>query len=449
MDTLGFFRGMVAAQKKGSAVGVCSICSAHPLVVEAALAHAQRAGGPVRGYPFGQSAVLIESTVNQVNQLGGYTGMTPRDFRAFIESGAASAGFPPDRIILGGDHLGPYPWRTRPSGEAMSLAHGLVAACVRAGYSKIHLDASMPLCGDPVDGAGGLDPRLAAQREAELAQTAETAFREYAGSHPDACPPVYVIGTEVPAPGGMGSGHEGTDVTDPREFLQTVSLCEEAFRSRGLAGAWDRVIACVAQPGVEYADRSVHRYNRALAEPLCRTARSTRGLVIEGHSTDYQSAASLRELVEDGIAILKVGPALTFAMRECLFGLELIERELVPPHGGRRLSLLAETLDRAMLENPEHWKSYYAGSEEQEQLSRKYSFSDRSRYYWAVPAVQKSLGVLMANLRAIEIPLPLLSQYLPLQYRGVIEGRCGSDPDTLVRRSIIAVLEDYASATGS
>ena len=436
MNTLQFFRDIVAAQKRGSPAGVCSVCSAHPTVVDAALLHAKRLGLPV----------LIESTVNQVNQLGGYTGMTPRDFRAFILSRAGSAGFPPERIILGGDHLGPYPWLSRRSPEAMSLARELVVACIHAGYAKIHLDASMPLAEDPLEGEGALDPRLAAEREAELAQAAETAFQDYQRVHPSSAPPVYVIGTEVPAPGGIASGHQGAVVTGSAELERTVSLCKEEFLRRGLMDAWGRVVACVAQPGVEYGDGTVQRYDREKAAPLCRTARTIPGLVMEGHSTDYQSAASLRRLVEDGVAIVKVGPALTFAMRECLFSLELIEKELSSPGSGQSLSSLSETLDAAMREDPTHWAGYYTGSEEQKRLSRRYSFSDRSRYYWAVPAVQESRGVLMRNLGKSGIPLPLLSQHLPLQYRRVIEGRCALDPESLVRESVIMVLEDYAPA---
>jgi D-tagatose-1,6-bisphosphate aldolase subunit GatZ/KbaZ len=434
VDTRELFHDIIAAQKAGRAAGVFSVCSAHPLVLEAAMLEAARGSRPL----------LVESTVNQVNQLGGYTGMTPLDFRAFLESLALSAGFPQDRIIVGGDHLGPYPWRSRPSDEAMALARDLVAACVGCGYAKIHLDASMPLGGDPVDSVGALDPRLAAVREAELAQAAETAFKEHRRTHTNAAPPVYVIGTEVPAPGGIVSGNGGVGVTDPRELQQAVSLCERAFRERGLSDAWSRVIACVAQPGVEYGDRTVHRYDRQEAAPLCRAARAFGGLVIEGHSTDYQSASSLRQLVEDGIAILKVGPALTFAMRECLFAFEGIERELIPARAD--VSALAETLDGAMLNDPTHWKGYYTGSEEQKRLSRKYSFSDRSRYYWSAPSVQKSLTVLMENLRATSVPLPLMSQYLPLLYRRVVDGRCAESPEALLRESVVVVLEDYAAA---
>jgi len=438
VSALELFRGIVAAQKKGTAVGVCSICSAHPAVIDAAF----RSGAA------GQKPVLIESTVNQVNQAGGYAGMTPGDFRAFIQSRAGECGFPPDRIILGGDHLGPYPWRKRPAAVAMELARELVAACVSAGYEKIHLDASMPLGGDATSSFGGLDPAVAAQREAELAQAAEAAFQELARARPGISPPVYVVGTEVPAPGGITGGSRGVAVTRAAELNETVALCRESFQSHGLRGAWDRVIACVAQPGVEFGDGTIQRYDREKAAELCGAARAAPGLVIEGHSTDYQSPSTLRQLVEDGIAILKVGPALTFAMRECLFSLERMERELAPIRGFNGLSNLAETLDRAMRENPASWQDYYAGSDAEVRFSRVYSFSDRCRYSWTAPGVRQSVAVLFRNLAEKEMPLTLLSQHVPHLYPLIADGRLAAEPQALVRESICLVLEGYAAATG-
>jgi D-tagatose-1,6-bisphosphate aldolase subunit GatZ/KbaZ len=42
-----------------------------------------------------------------VDQFGGYTGMTPADFRGFVCQLADSLDFPQSQLILGGDHLGP------------------------------------------------------------------------------------------------------------------------------------------------------------------------------------------------------------------------------------------------------------------------------------------------------------------------------------------------------
>jgi D-tagatose-1,6-bisphosphate aldolase subunit GatZ/KbaZ len=435
---LGFFRDLVDRQKRRIAAGIASVCSAHRSAWEAAFHQAAADGLPV----------LIESTANQVNQFGGYTGMTPETFHSVVLECAAARGFAAERLILGGDHLGPYPWRAERADAAMEKAHGLVAACVRAGYSKLHLDTSMPLGGDPADAQGGLDPWLAARRQAQLAETAERTLAERHGA-PDAAP-VYVIGTEVPTPGGVVGGEEDVPVTRAEDLLETVSLCREAFHERRLDDAWSRVCAVVAQPGVEFGDQGVHEYSRDRASALCAAVRALPGIVLEGHSTDYQRPRRLRELVEDGVAILKVGPALTFALRQCLFGLERIEHELLAGAAGTTLSGLAETLEAAMRAQPSHWQSYHRGDARQKRLARMYSFSDRSRYYWAVPDVRDSVARLLANLRGVTIPLPLLSQFLPHEYHSLREGRIGSDPEDLVRESVRRVLEEYSrAATGN
>jgi D-tagatose 6-phosphate 4-epimerase len=118
----------VASRRRGQPEGITSVCSAHPLVLRAALRHGRENG----------SRVLIEATCNQVNHLGGYTGMQPADFVALVEKIADEEGFPVDRIILGGDHLGPNPWRNRPAQEAMVEAEEMVAAFIKAGFRKIH-----------------------------------------------------------------------------------------------------------------------------------------------------------------------------------------------------------------------------------------------------------------------------------------------------------------------
>jgi len=430
----GLFRQIVAAKKGGTAVGVVSVCSAHPLVLQAAMEQAREDGLPL----------LIESTVNQVNQFGGYTGMRPADFAAFVAEIACGAGFPSGRLLLGGDHLGPYPWRREQAALAMEKARSLVADSVLAGYAKLHLDASMPLAGDTPDPRHGLDPALIARREAELAGASEAAFREHRREAAPAEEPVYVIGTDVPSPGGIAAEGEGVPLTTPAELRRTVDFCAEAFGAAGLAEAWGRVCAVVVQPGVEFGDRSVHSYDRGRAAGLCAAARQLPGMVLEGHSTDYQSPARLRELVEDGVAVLKVGPALTFAVREALFALEHVEGELAA--GGGEASGLREALDQAMLADPSHWRSYYRGEERELRLARRFSLLDRCRYYWTVPSVQRAVERLVANLRTRPLPWPLLSQYLPRQSARVLEGALPAEPLALVRDAVREVLRVYSAA---
>jgi D-tagatose-1,6-bisphosphate aldolase subunit GatZ/KbaZ len=174
-------------------------------------------------------------------------------------------------------------------------------------------------------------------------------------------------------------------------------------------------------------------------------------LVYEAHSTDYQTPGRLRQLVEDHFCILKVGPWLTFALREALFALEAIEKELAaatPQGPGAGLSEVRAALDRAMVERPEHWSSYYRGSAGEQRFKRAWSLSDRCRYYWPVPEVRQAVARLEANLRAAPIPPSLLSLHLGRQYRLVREGRLAPDPRTLAESRVREVLEVYDAACG-
>ena len=425
---------VVRRQKAGIPAGSASICSALPLVLEAAMQEASQAG----------SLVLLESTCNQVNQFGGYTGMRPFDFRALVTEAAAKTGPPPGQVVLGGDHLGPYPWRSEPAASAMEKACTLARECARAGYAKLHLDASMPLGGDAVAQGQALPLELSAERTALLCRAAEEELRA-AGSGAQGFEPVYVIGTEVPVPGGVVDEGEAPTVTTPAELGRTVAAVEAAFKRHGLSEAWQRVIAVVVQPGVEFGDRSIFPYDPVRARPLAVALRGYPRLVFEGHSTDYQLPENLRRMVADGIAILKVGPALSFAMREALFLLSHIEDDLRAGHGGES-SGLPQALERVMRKHPEHWQSYYHGSESDIRFSLMYSLSDRIRYYWGDPEVGRARQTLISNLRSRGIPFPLISQYFPAQAPRVSRGALTADPEELARDRIRDVLRTYTSA---
>ncbi len=420
------FLDAVEANRGGRGVGVASLCTAHPLVLQAAMRQALE----------DQSLVLIESTSNQVDQAGGYTGMKPADFVGFVAALAGEAGFPADQVLLGGDHLGPNRWQNAPAREAMAHARTLVAAYAAAGFRKLHLDASMHCADDPGDRHLPLPDEIVAARAAELCAAAEAAARGE--------PPVYVIGTEVPVPGGAQAPEQTLRVTAAADVRRTVEAAQAAFLDRGLGGAWQRVVAVVVQPGVEFGDDQIFDYRREAAADLSAAVLGFPRMVYEAHSTDYQTPAALRAMVEDHFCILKVGPWLTFALREALFALEAIERELV---GGRRSDLRA-TLDRAMVERPEHWRRYYQGSAAEQALKRAFSFSDRCRYYWPDPAVREAVERLQANLRAVPIPLSLLSQHMSRQYELVRAGRLAPEPRALAESRVREVLAVYSAACG-
>ncbi|NMH79283.1 D-tagatose-bisphosphate aldolase, class II, non-catalytic subunit [Pseudonocardia xinjiangensis] len=420
-------RDRLIRNRAGEPVGVTSVCSAHPLVIEAAAMQAVDDGG----------LLLVEATSNQVDQYGGYTGMRPADFAALVHRTAERVALPLDRVVLGGDHLGPNRWRDLGPDEAMERAEALVAAYVRAGYVKIHLDCSMACAGDPVP----LPGVLVAERAARLARVAEKA----AGERENPVDLVYVIGTEVPVPGGAQETIDALAPTTPESARATVAEHQAAFTEAGAATAWEQVIALVVQPGVEFDHVRVVDYERAAARQLSSAIAEFPGLVFEAHSTDYQTRTALADLVRDSWAVLKVGPGLTFALREALFGLAAIEDELVAEADR---SDLGTALEAAMLTDPTWWTGYYEGDPDQQRLARRYSYSDRSRYYWPDPAVALAVERLFRNLDMTGIPMPMLSQYLPEQYRRVRLGELPAQARALVIDHVRDVLRDYAYACG-
>jgi len=434
MDRKHPLKEIIGLQKKGVPRGIYSVCSANEYVIEAAMERALEL----------KLEVLIEATANQVNQYGGYTGMKPADFRDFVFSIAKKVSFPPDRIILGGDHLGPLTWKNEKASSAMEKSRELIRQYVLAGFTKIHIDTSMHLGDD--DKEQRLDTAVVAERGALLCKAAEEAYRELKEQKPEALHPVYVVGSEVPIPGGSQEEEEGIQVTKAADFEETVELFKKAYLKHGLEEAWEDVIAVVVQPGVEFGDETIHEYNREAAKELTAALKKYPSLVFEGHSTDYQTPGKLKEMVEDGIAILKVGPALTFALREGLFALSFMEKELLGNRAGVKLSDFIRVLDEAMVKNPENWKKHYHGSEEKIRLARKYSLSDRCRYYLPVPEVKEAMERLIGNLKSVEIPLTLISQYMPIQYNKIRNGLLKNDPEALIKDRVVNCIDDYVHA---
>ncbi|HZY48444.1 MAG TPA: D-tagatose-bisphosphate aldolase, class II, non-catalytic subunit [Devosia sp.] len=401
--------------------GIPSVCSAHPLVLEAALRRGLHHGVPV----------LIEATCNQVNQEGGYTGMTPADFRAFVEAIARRLGFPLNDLILGGDHLGPNPWKSLPAEDAMLRAEAMVAAYVAAGFRKIHLDCSMGCAGEPA----ALGDEVTADRAARLAGIAEQQAAQTGGSL------VYIIGTEVPPPGGATHAITELEVTSPGAVRGTLDVHRRAFADAGVEAALERVIGIVVQPGVEFGNANVVLYRPDRARNLSAALAHMPGLVYEAHSTDYQPAAALRALVDDGFAILKVGPGLTFALREALYGLDAIAAEL--DGDSRSLQTAMEAL---MLAQPQHWSSHYPGGPGEQRLQRHFSYSDRIRYYWPEPRAQAAVEALMARFNGRVIPQTLISQYLARLYLKVVSDGLAAAPRDLCLAAIDAALDPYYAA---
>ncbi len=421
---------IIADQKRGRARGIYSVCSANSYVLQASVRQAAQYELPL----------LIEATCNQVNQYGGYTGMSPRDFARYVAQIAEEMKISPNRIILGGDHLGPNPWQDEPAQAAMAKARQMVTDFVQAGFVKIHLDASMRCADD--DRTRPLDPELSADRAADLCEAAELAHRE-SGSE---MAPVYVIGTEVPVPGGAWESEESIRITDTVAAQETLDLFNDVFHRRGLGNPWTRVIALVVQPGVEHDHARVFEYDRARAEALSRLIESVPGMVLEAHSTDYQRPELLKQMVEDHFAILKVGPSLTFAFREAAFALARMEEEWLSGRNDVELSGLIDVAEQSMQQDPQYWARYYRGTDAEQAFARKYSLSDRIRYYWPKPALAQALQRLVANLERTPPPLTLISQYLTMQYWHIREGLIRNKPEEIIWDHIQDIGQYYVQA---
>lgn len=425
---------IVTIQKSGKAVGIYSACSANSFVIEAVLKKGLE----------DNSCVLIESTANQCDQFGGYTGMKPIDFKNYVYEIADKLGFDKNKIFLGGDHLGPLTWTSLNEKEAMANSEVLIDAYVSAGFTKIHVDTSMKVADD--DPNVRLSDETIARRGVHLVKVAENAYKKLLETNPDAVEPVYIVGSEVPIPGGSQAAvDEGVQVTKVEDFTATMNTFKDTFEKEGISDVWDRVLGIVVQPGVEEKDSGCTEYDRSKAVELAKAIRTIPDLVFEGHSTDYQTKIKLREMVEDGIAILKVGPGLTFAAREGLYALSFIEDEACKANG-KTPSNFREVLDEEMLKNDKHWKKHYHGTDAEIALKRKYSFSDRSRYYYSTDAVKAAIDTLLDNLKD-GCPLNLLSQFMPIQYTKVREGVLKNDPKELVLDRIGNTIDEYLYAT--
>ena len=425
---------ILAQQKRGEKRGIYSACTGNILVLEACMRHAVKT----------ETALLVEATANQVDQYGGYTGMKPSDYYNTMFDLAEKTGLPKDRLMLGGDHLGPLTFAHLGQEEAMREAKELIRQFVLAGFTKIHIDTSMRLRGD--DPSRRLSDEIIADRGAVLAGIAEEAFAERLNKYPDAIHPVYIVGSEVPIPGGsLDSAATSIDVTKAEDFRNTVSAFEAAFRKRGLEEAWQHVIGVVVQPGIEEKDSGCIEYDREKAADLMNALRYYPNLMFEGHSTDYQTKYHLRELVEDGVGILKVGPALTLALREGIFSLAYAEKEEYSMHEEKQ-SHFMEILDQVMVKNPRYYNSHYYGTEEEIALKRKFSFSDRCRYYLPQQEVQAALERLIYNYKD-GVPLHLLKQFMPLQYTRVREGKLQNTPRELLFDHVGDTIDEYLYAT--
>lgn len=379
-------RDIIRRNRAGQNVAIPSVCSAHPDVLRASLMLARDLGRPV----------VIEATSNQVNQDGGYTGQRPREFIASVGAMAQAVALPEGQVIFGGDHLGPQVWRKGPASDAMAKAREMVAEYAAAGFTKIHLDCSEGCAGEPAQ----LGDAVAAARAADLAKVALRAAPDQAGL-------LFVIGTEVPPPGGARRDEAGEiAATTPASARATLTAHAQAFDDAGLGGAWDRVGGLVVQPGVEFSPMAVHPLPMQRDPGLSAVLQDWPGICLEAHSTDYQARHVFGRLAELGVAFLKVGPALTFAYRRAMYALDALAMQA----GWHDGPPVAQVMERLMLADPGAWASHYHDGAGDLRIARHFGLADRIRYYWPHPEAAAAVGNLLAQLDGRDFPGPFVGQ---------------------------------------
>jgi D-tagatose-bisphosphate aldolase class II non-catalytic subunit len=412
---------LIERNRAGSAEALPSVCSTQPEVLTAALLLAREQA----------SLLLVEATSNQVNQFGGYTGMRPIEFAERLLALAGRLGLDPQQLVLGGDHLGPQVWRRETAASAMESAGELVRAYVRAGFHKIHLDCSEPCADDPLP----LPAALCAARAAELAAECERVA-------PSRSALAYVIGTEVPRPGGALAEEEVLRPTRPEDAAEVMELHRHAFGRIAPAG-WERVAALVVQPGVEFSPAHVVHYDAASIGGLTAALREWPRMCFEAHSTDYQRPQALAALGAGHFAILKVGPALTDAYRRALYALDAM-CGVVDGYGAR--PALPDVMEHLMLADPRHWRDHYHGTEAECRRLRHHSYADRVRYYWPQPAAREAVTALYEHVDALHPPAYVLRDYFDpelIERADGLRAVAGGLARSLVLASIQSVLRPY------
>lgn len=383
-------RAGVKGQQLGASTSTPSVCSAHPEVLLASMLLVQELERPL----------LIEATSNQVNQFGGYTGMQAEDFIRYVHNLCTEHGIVKDAILFGGDHLGPQAWRDQDANLAMDKAKDLVTSYVKAGFTKIHLDCSEGCAGEDAQ----VGDAISAHRAAELALACEQAAND-----PDMIS--YVIGTEVPPPGGARADDGGMLVipTSADSARQTLQAHRQQFAKLGLQGAWSRVAGLVVQPGLEFSPDSVHHFDLRSEDTLSSVLAEHPHMAFEAHSTDYQKDEVFADLAWRHFSVLKVGPALTFAYRQAIYALDNLSTVMLPNNGRASISSVMEKL---MVEKPHNWQKHYSGDAQAMRLLRHYGYADRVRYYWGQQEAQVAVLKLNTLMQDLSKPIePVICQF--------------------------------------
>ncbi|MES2146006.1 MAG: class II D-tagatose-bisphosphate aldolase, non-catalytic subunit, partial [Pseudomonadota bacterium] len=320
-------------------------------------------------------------------------------------------------------------WRAGSAEAAMAKARVMIAEYVQAGFTKIHLDCSEGCAGEPAQ----LGDAVTAARAADLAAVALNAA-------PDPAALLFVIGTEVPPPGGARAD-EGGEIaaTTPASARATLAAHARAFHAAGIAAALPQIGGLVVQPGVEFSPMHVHALPMARDPGLAAVLKDWPGVCLEAHSTDYQPPQVFPRLAELGFAFLKVGPALTFAYRRAIYGLDALAGQM----GWRDGPAVPQVMEALMLDAPGHWQGHYHSGSGDLKVQRHFGLADRIRYYWPRPEAVAAIDALITGLSARDLPDPMLAQVFVPDLIAAARAMGGAMPQALVLAEVQSTLRPY------
>ena len=316
--------------------------------------------------------LIIESTASQVNQYGGYTNKTPRKFSQMIQKMCKKNNYPFSKIILGADHLGPYPWKNYKNKVALKNSKYLLANVLKNNYKKIHIDTSYQLLEDKL-----FDKNLFFSRSIDLIKKIIKQKKFFFIS----------VGTEVPPP---GEEYKKNYKTSLDEFKLESKSYLKFFKSQN----FNYTFAMVIEPGMGFNNTKIKTPKIKYLDKFKLYSKQNK-FFFEAHSCDYQNIKVLKQLVKKNFKFLKVGPELTYNFSKVIFNMEMIEKKHF-----NKVSNIKKKIITIMRKNNRYWHEHYPSNiSNKELISHKL---DRIRYYWNYKNVIKSLKILKQNINTLK-----------------------------------------------
>jgi len=320
---------------------------------------------------------LIECTSNQVNQNGGYTNKNPKIFINEILNISKKINFDKNKLFLGGDHLGPLPWKNKNKDLAIKKSIVLIENFLKEEFCKIHIDTSIKCKDDKY-----INNEIIFDRTSKIL------------SHPKIKKKIknkfIIIGTEVPL---SGSGDtEKVVVTKQKQIEDEVRKFRDILKSLKIK---NKLFGLVVEPGMKYNHSSILKPNLSSFSKKKKLSKKN-NFVYEAHSTDYQSQLILKKLVKNNFKFLKVGPELTYNYSRSLFLMHNIEKKIYKKND----SNIKNILIASMKKKNKYWKNYY---EKKNPKLLIHSKLDRMRYYFNIKSVESSVKILKKNINQLNI----------------------------------------------